>query len=308
MEKVAFGDTGLQVSRLGVGLAEIGQELELSDVDIVVSLINRALDSGINFLDTSACYDISEELLGRTVSSRRSEYVLATKAGHVTGGYVGEEWTYETISDSIDRSLRRMRTDHVDLVQLHTCTVEVLEKGDAIRALQDARDAGKTRFIGYSGDNDAAHWAVDSGLFDTLQTSFNIVDQTPRTTGLLEKADSAGLGIIVKRPVANSVWHAIRTGRRRENLRPYSHAYYDRAVKVAEAGEIPGEPDDPMLTAFGFTLAHPQVDVVIAGTKNPDHLSDNVNMVNKALPIDPGVVAEFQRRFDELGADWYGRT
>ena len=308
MEKVAFGDTGLQVSQLGVGLAEIGQELELSDVDIVVSLINRALDSGINFLDTSACYDISEELLGRTVSSRRSEYVLATKAGHVTGGYAGEEWTYETIADSIDRSLRRMRTDHVDLVQLHTCTVDVLEKGDVIRALQDARDAGKTRFIGYSGDNDAAHWAVDSGLFDTLQTSFNIVDQTPRTTGLLEKADSAGLRVIVKRPVANSVWHAIRTGRRRENLRPYSHVYYDRAVQVAEAGEIPGEPEDPMLTSFGFTLAHPQVDVVIAGTKNPDHLSDNVNMVNEALPIDPGVVAEFQRRFDELGDDWYGRT
>ena len=308
MEKVAFGDTGLQVSRLGVGLAEIGQELELSDVDIVVSLINRALDSGINFLDTSACYNISEELLGRTVSSRRSEYVLATKAGHVTGGYEGEEWTYETISDSIDRSLRRMRTDHVDLVQLHTCTVDVLEKGDATRALQDARDAGKTRFIGYSGDNDAAHWAVDSGLFDTLQTSFNIVDQTPRTTGLLEKADSTGLGIIVKRPVANSVWHAIRTGRRREDLRPYSHIYYDRAVQVAEAGEIPGEPEDPMLTSFGFTLAHPQVDVVIAGTKNPDHLSDNVQLVNDALPIDPGVVAEFQRRFDELGDDWYGRT
>ena len=308
MEKVAFGDTGLQVSRLGVGLAEIGQELELDDVDIVVSLINRALDSGINFLDTSACYDISEELLGRTVSSRRSEYVLATKAGHVTGGYEGEEWTYETISDSIDRSLRRMRTDHVDLVQLHTCTVEVLEKGDVIRALQDARDAGKTRFIGYSGDNDAAHWAVDSGFFDTLQTSFNIVDQTPRTTGLLEKADAAGLGIIVKRPVANSVWHAIRTGRRREDLRPYAHAYYDRAVQVAEEGEIRGEPDDPMLTSFGFTLAHPQVDVVIAGTKNPDHLSDNVQMVNDALPIEPGVVAEFQRRFDELGDDWYGRT
>ena len=308
MEKVAFGDTGLQVSRLGVGLAEIGQELQLDDVNIVVSLINRALDSGINFLDTSACYNISEELLGKSVSSRRSEYVLATKAGHVTGDYEGEAWTYQTISDSVDRSLRRMRTDHVDLVQLHTCTIDVLEKGDAIRALQDARDAGKTRFIGYSGDNDAAHWAVDSGLFDTLQTSFNIVDQTARTTGLLEKADSAGLGIIVKRPVANSVWHAIRTGRRRQDMRPYSHVYYDRAAQVAGAGEIPGEPEDPMLTAFGFTLAHPQVDVVIAGTKNPDHLSDNVQMVNEALPVDPGVVAEFQRRFDELGADWYGRT
>ena len=308
MDKVAFGDTGLKVSRLGVGLAEIGQELELDDVDIVVSLINRALDSGVNFLDTSACYSISEELLGRSVSSRRSEYVLATKAGHVTGDYDGEPWTYSTVSDSIDRSLVRMRTDHVDLVQLHTCGIDVLEKGDVIRALQDARDAGKTRFIGYSGDNDAAHWAVDSGLFDTLQTSFNLVDQTPRTSGLLEKADGAGLGIIVKRPVANSVWHAIRTGRRREDLRPYAHIYYDRAMQVAEAGEIADEPEDPMLTSFGFTLAHPQVDVVIAGTKNPDHLADNVKMVNEALPIDPGVVAEFHRRFDELGDDWYGRT
>ena len=201
-----------------------------------------------------------------------------------------------------------MRTDHVDLVQLHTCGIDVLEKGDVIRALQDARDAGKTRFIGYSGDNDSAHWAVDSGLFDTLQTSFNLVDQTPRTSGLLEKADDAGLGIIVKRPVANSVWHAIRTGRAREDLRPYSHVYYDRALEIAEAGEIAGEPEDPMLTSFGFTLAHPQVDVVIAGTKNPDHLAANVKMVNEALPIDPGVVAELHRRFDELGDDWHGRT
>ena len=308
MDKVAFGDTGLQVSRLGVGLAEIGSELELDDVDIVVSLINRALDSGVNFLDTSACYNISEELLGRSVSSRRSEYVLATKAGHATGGYDGEPWTYTTVSDSIDRSLVRMRTDHVDLVQLHTCGIDVLEEGDVIRALQDARDAGKTRFIGYSGDNDSAHWAVDSGLFDTLQTSFNLVDQTPRTSGLLEKADDAGLGIIVKRPVANSVWHAIRTGRAREDLRPYAHVYYDRALEIAEAGEIAGEPEDPMLTSFGFTLAHPQVDVVIAGTKNPDHLAANVKMVNEALPIDPGVVAELHRRFDELGDDWPGRT
>ena len=87
-----------------------------------------------------------------------------------------------------------------------------------------------------------------------------------------------------------------------------SHVYYDRALEIAEAGEIAGEPEDPMLTSFGFTLAHPQVDVVIAGTKNPDHLAANVKMVNEALPIDPGVVAELHRRFDELGDDWPGRT
>ena len=61
-----------------------------------------------------------------------------------------------------------MKTDHGDLVQLHSCGIDVLEKGDVVRALQEAQKAGKTRFIGYSGDNESAHWAVDSGLFATL--------------------------------------------------------------------------------------------------------------------------------------------
>ncbi len=308
MEKVPFGDTGIEVSRLGIGLAEIGNELRFEDVETVKSLLGHALDSGINFLDTSACYGISEELIGQAIPERRSEYTLATKAGHVTGGYDGEPWTYETISASVDRSLQRMRTDHVDLVQLHTCDKSVLEQGDAIRALQDARDAGKTRLIGYSGDNENAHWAVDSGIFDTLQTSFNLVEQSARTTGLLDKADKAGLGVIVKRPIANGSWLAIRTGRPKEQLRAYAHPYYDRASQVASLGEIEGEPDDAMLTSFGFTFAHPQVDVVIAGTKNPSHLASNIKMVNEDLPIGAGVVVEFHRRFEQLDDGWAGLT
>ncbi len=308
MEKVPFGNTGLQVSRLGVGLAEIGSELQLHDVHVVESLLGRALDNGINFLDTSACYGISEELIGKAIPGRRAEYILATKAGHVTGGYEGEPWTRSTVSDSIDRSLRRMRTDRVDLVQLHSCDKALLERGDAIRGLQDARDAGKTRFIGYSGDNENAHWAVDSGLFDTLQTSFNLVEQSPRASGLLEKADGAGMGIIIKRPIANGSWNAVKSGRPKEQLRPYAHTYYERARQMAALGDIPGEPADPILTSFGFTLAQPQVDVVIAGTKNPDHLTSNVRMVNESLPIDAGVVEELHRRFEQLDDGWHGLT
>ncbi|MQF70484.1 aldo/keto reductase, partial [SAR202 cluster bacterium AD-812-D07_MRT_10900m] len=175
MQKVQFGNTGFEVSRLGVGLSEIGS-LELSDQDQAMNVLNTALDNGINFLDTSACYGISEELVGNGVSQRRDDYFLATKAGHVALGYEGEAWTYQTVADSIDRSLRLLQTDHVDVVQLHSCDIDVLEKGDVIRALQEAQQAGKTRFIGYSGDNEAAHWAVDSGLFATLQTSYNLVE------------------------------------------------------------------------------------------------------------------------------------
>ena len=187
MQKVQLGNTGFETSRLGVGLSEIGS-FELSDQAQATNVLNTALDNGINFLDTSACYGISEELVGNGVSQRRDDYFLATKAGHIARGYEGEAWTFQTVVDSIDRSLRLLQTDHVDVVQLHSCDIDVLEKGDAIRALQEAQQAGKTRFIGYSGDNESAHWAVDSGLFATLQTSYNLVEQRARTTGLLEKA------------------------------------------------------------------------------------------------------------------------
>ena len=128
-------------------------------------VLNTALDNGVNLLDTAACYGNSEELIGDAVSSRRDEYILATKAGHAAGDETGEAWTGPTVARSIDRSLRRLKTDHVDIVQLHSCDVDVLEKGEVIRALEDAREAGKTRFISYSGDEEAAAWAVDSGIF-----------------------------------------------------------------------------------------------------------------------------------------------
>ena len=150
MQKVQFGSTGFETSRLGVGLSEIGS-FELSDQAQATNVLNTALDNGINFLDTSACYGISEELVGNGVSQRRDDYFLATKAGHVARGYEGEAWTFQTVVDSIDRSLRLLQTDHVDVVQLHSCDIDVLEKGDAIRALQEAQQAGKTSFIGYSG-------------------------------------------------------------------------------------------------------------------------------------------------------------
>lgn len=152
MEKRRLGDTDLRVSRLGVGLSELG-DLSLKDVGTAARVLNTALDKGINFFDTAACYGNSEELVGRTVAERRDEYVLSTKAGHAVGDYDGRSWTAETVRHSIERSLERLRTDHLDVVHLHSCGIVILERGEVIRALQDAKQAGKTRYIGYSGDN-----------------------------------------------------------------------------------------------------------------------------------------------------------
>jgi aryl-alcohol dehydrogenase-like predicted oxidoreductase len=297
MEKRSLGHTGLEVSRLGVGLAEIGHGLTFAQEAQAARVLNTALDAGINFLDTSACYGISEELIGRTIPHRRREYVLATKCGHVAGGYDGEEWTAQTIRDSIDRSLSRMRTDYVDLVQLHSCGVDVLERGEVIQALQEARQEGKTRYIGYSGDNKAAEWAIDSGVFDTLQTSFNLVDQRARSR-LFPKAKAKGMGVIAKRPIANGAWGAI------ESPSGYADQYFERAQTMAAMGPLPDAIEHRILLALGFTFAHDQVDTIIVGTRNPDHMTENIEWVHTRLPIDATVVQELQRRFEQVGQDW----
>jgi aryl-alcohol dehydrogenase-like predicted oxidoreductase len=288
MEKTMLGKTGLQISRLGVGLAEIGS---LDDASIAGEVLNAALDGGINFLDTAACYGKSEEWIGRTVAHRRGEYVLATKAGHVAGGYPGEAWTAQTIRDSIERSLTRLQTDYLDLVQLHSCGVDTLERGEVIQALLDARQAGKTRHVGYSGDGDAALWAIDSGVFDTLQTSFNLVDQWARLEAL-PKAHAAGMGVIIKRPIANAAWNAPPgAGATREG--------YRRGLEtLLDMGPIPGAPETLIALALGFTLAHEEVDTAIVGTRNPEHMRANIALVENELPIPAEVVQELRRRFD----------
>ena len=175
METRKFGNTDLEVTRLAFGGARIGFE-DVTD-DQVDALLNGLLDNGVTFLDTAACYDDSEELIGKFVSHRREEYVLASKCGHVAGDATGEPWTADTINHSIDRSLRLLKTDRIDLMQLHSCSAEVLKKGEAVEAVQRAQEAGKVRYLSYSGDGDNALHAIGMGIFATLQTSFNVVDQ-----------------------------------------------------------------------------------------------------------------------------------
>ena len=299
METSTLGNTGLTVSRLGVGLAEIGGHESLDDVSAPGRILNSALDAGVTFLDTAECYGVSEVLIGLTVSHRRDEFVLATKAGHVTKGYEGTPWTGQTVREGVDRSLERRKTDYVDLIQVHGYDVSYPTPDDVIEALLDAKEAGKTRFLGYSGENEAAEWAVDTGHFDTLQTAFNLADQRARY-GLFDKARARGIGIIGKRPIANATW-----GRPE---RPADSGtvgeLWDRSKAMADLGPMPGAPDDPLELALGFVMAHADVDTAIVGTRNPDHMIANIEIVEERLPIADAVVAELHRRHEQLGQDW----
>ncbi len=295
METRTLGRTDLVVTRLGFGGARIG--LEDVNPDRVGRVLNRLLDDGITLIDTAACYHDSEELIGRYIGGRRNEYVLATKCGHVTGDATGEPWTRAVIEESIDRSLQRLRTDHVDLVQLHTCSADVLRTGEAVDAVMRAKEAGKTRYVGYSGDGDDALEAIRMGVFSTLQTSFNLVDQKGRAD-VLPEAKAAEMGVIAKRPIAN--------GAIGQSASPYGYAdaYFERARQL----EIPdGAPEDPIELSLRFTLSQDAIDTAIVGTTNPDHARDNLELTAKG-PLANAVLDSFYSQFDALGAEWNPQT
>ena len=298
METRRLGRTGLEVTRLGFGLAGISTgERRGEDISGASRVLEAVLDAGINFLDTAAGYGNTEELIGKTIAHRRDEYVLATKFGLSKGAF-----SAATIEESIDRSLRRTKTDHLDILQLHSPEPHIdlltLDRDVIVEAMLRAKEAGKTRFLGYSGDNEAAQWAVNSGEFDTLQTSFNLVDQQPRKA-LLAEARAIDMGIIIKRPIAMGMW-----GKRPEApTHGYDsyETYLERAQEMGRAGPVPGAPDDPIELALGFVFAHTEPDTAIVGTMNLSHLRSNIELVESGVSITVEAVDELYRRFDEFG-------
>jgi aryl-alcohol dehydrogenase-like predicted oxidoreductase len=202
MERRRLGRTGIAVSALGFGASEFGQKR--TALKMAASILGSALDAGLNVIDTAACYGNSEELIGRAVGHRRKDFYILTKCGHASG-LPFEDWTPALVEPSIDRSLKRLRTDYLDVVQLHSCDERQLRQGELIHELQRARDKGKLRYIGYSGDGDAALYAVQCNAFDTLQISLSIADQEAIET-VLPLARERELGVIAKRPIANAAW------------------------------------------------------------------------------------------------------
>ncbi|MFL6530211.1 MAG: aldo/keto reductase [Chthoniobacterales bacterium] len=299
MEKRQLGKTDMQVSVLGFGGAEIGYEGATTET--VQTLLNSALDAGLNVIDTAECYETSEELIGQTVSHRRDEFYLFTKVGHPRG--VGsEDWSAASVLESIERSLRRMKTDRVDLVQLHSCSESVLRKGEAITALQTARERGYTRYIGYSGDSRAAKFAVECDVFDTLQTSLNIAEQEPIEL-TLPIAREKNMGVIAKRPIANAAW---KSGHR--PIDSYQHTYWDRLRKL-DYDFIRNRPlEQSIAVALRFTLNVPGVHTAIVGTTKPERWQQNAKML-EAGPLSEAEFNAIRERWDDIApSTWVGQT
>ena len=313
MEKRAFGRTGLKVSVLGFGGAPIG--FLKTDRERTANILNFLLDHGVNFIDTAASYEGSEEIIGETIGRRRDQFVLLSKCGGGSAGLPGEAWSPELITATIERSLKRLRTDHLDVMILHSCDLDVLERGDAMAALAKARDAGKIRFAGYSGDNDTAAYAATLADVAVIETSISIADQA-NIVRVLPVARQHKVGVIAKRPIANAAWKApeYQPGMYKDYAAAYTERLKKMEITPADVGFVgSGSSRDPAEAwpelALRFTLSFPEVHTAIIGTTNPQNAKKNIEYAGKGQ-LPSAVVGRIRAAFqhaDPVGA-WEGLT
>lgn len=292
MHRRPFGKTGIFVSALGFGAGHIGPP-EMTE-DHAGTLINRAVDRGVNLIDTARGYGLSEERIGRHLSWRRHEIVISTKGGYGLAGVA--DWTGECIVRGIEQALARMRTDWIDVFHLHSCPLERLQREDILRALEDVVRAGKVRVVGYSGEEEALAWAIESHRFGAIETSVNVCDQR-----VLEKqlpmATTRGLGIIAKRPLANAPW--------RFQNRPvgnYAETYWERFRRMnIDPGDLPWDE-----LALRFAVYSPGVSTAIVGTASIENLERNIILANRG-PLPDEIVTTVRDSFGRHDRDWLGQ-
>jgi aryl-alcohol dehydrogenase-like predicted oxidoreductase len=297
LEKRTLGRTGLAVTALGYGAMEVrgsriwgGRPVTEQQAD---TILNSVLDSGINFIDTANDYGRSEEFIGRYLSKRRGEYYLATKCGCIVvhkdenTDDTPHVWTRENLFRGLHESLERMKTDYVDVMQLHNPSVEQCEQGELVSVLQEMKQQGKVRWIGCSATLPHITTYIRWGVFDVYQIPYSGLER--QHENVIGQAARAGAGIIDRGGVARG-----EPGVGLGNT--------DRWAKF-EAGkldELRAEGESRSGFLLRFLLSHPDIHTTIVGTLIPEHLQENIAVAAKG-PLSPEVYSEAKRRLDAAG-------
>ena len=250
-----LGTTGMQVSCLGLGTVKFGRNQEVkypADFELpsdreITALLEASREAGINLLDTAPAYGSSEERLGRLLPDR-DQWLLCTKVGEVfSGGRSHFDFSARHVRESVEQSLRNLRTDYLDLVLIHSDgnDLDILENSGCLETLEQLRAKGLLRAIGMSSKT------IEGGLraiqlVDVLMLTYNRTDTSQAP--VIDQAQKAGKGILIKKGLASG--HAIHG------------ATQDKTPSVADN--------------FRFLLEPPGISSIIVGTINPDHLRENI--------------------------------
>jgi len=286
-----LGRTGADVTILGYGAMELrgqprGPAIAAEDAGRV---LNAVLDGGINLIDTSVDYGTSEELIGRYICHRRDEYFLASKCGCPLEQPADAPPPYQhdyssaNVRAGVEQSLRRLRTDRLDLVQVHMSpSVADLAAGRTIETLQELRDEGKVRFIGMSGILPNLPDQIAMGVFEVFQIPYSAVQREHEN--LITDAAATGAGTLIRGGVARGApaddkgWQRGPLGLPEgEGERRWQAAGIDELLDGMSRMEF----------MLRFTLSHPDLSTTIVGTSNVDHLKSNLSVAEKGpLPAD----------------------
>ena len=289
----ALGRTGADVTILGYGAMELRglpRGPEITDED-AGRLLNAVLDGGINLIDTSPDYGRSEELIGSYLGHRRDEFFLASKCGCPTEFPTDvpppypHDYSQRNVRADVEQSLRRLRTDHLDLVQVHMSPSKAtLDENGTVETLKELQAEGKIRFIGMSGILPDLPDHIAMNVFDAFQIPYSAVQRDHEE--LIAEAAGKGAGTLIRGGAARGAasgeknW---RTGPLTQEPGLGQRNWDTSGIEdlLADAG-LPA-----MEFVLRFTLSHPGLSTTIVGTANPGHLAGNIAIAEKGpLPAD----------------------
>ncbi len=318
MQYRILGNTGIRVSAIGFGAWAIGGTAEASGMPLgwgkttdedSLAAIRRARDLGVNFFDTADSYGFgrSESLLGIVLSRRRNDVVLATKVGVVRSSTTGElrkDFSRHHILHAVDGSLKRLRTDYIDLYQLHNPTLDELRREDIQEVMERLQETGKIRVWGISISTvEEGVEIINRRWGYALQVLYNVLNQAPAQE-LFPLAKERGYGVIARVPLASG----LLTGKyRQDTIFPSDDVRQNflTAKRLEEATArvdevksiIGGSARNIAEGALRFVLADPAVSTTIPGARNARQVEANVAAAEGVLPTD--VVEKLRSRLGE---------
>jgi aryl-alcohol dehydrogenase-like predicted oxidoreductase len=285
MKYRTLGRTGIKVSPYALGALALGTSVGNPDQDDSARIIHKALDAGINFIDTSDAYGDSEVAVGKALKGRRDRVVLATKFSRPTGEDPNQHGASRRwIMIAVENSLRRLQTDHIDLYQIHRPDPDT-DIEETLSALSDLIHSGKVRAIGSStmpaSDIIEAQWAAERRGLERLRTEqppYSILNRGIERE-VLPVAQRYGMGILVWGPLAQGMLTGrIRKGQQTDLRRAAFFKVFsderrlDAVEKLIALAEEAGLPMTHL--AMAFAVAHPRVTSAIIGPHTMEQLDD----------------------------------
>ncbi len=295
MEIRTLGRTGLQVTVLGYGAMALrgssaGYGTDSASTGDAEAILPKLLDAGVNFIDTAPDYGYSEQRIGKVVGHRRNEFYLATKCGcNIPRDDNADEpphiWTRQRLLANIELSLSRLNTDYVDIWQLHNPTPEQVQDEDLVRVMEQVKQQGKVRHVSISSTLPHIHAFIEKGAFDTYQIPYSSLQ--PIEEDSITAAAKSGAGTIIRGGVAKGEPQDME-----DNVR---WGIWEKA----NLDELRAEGESRSAFLLRCTISHPYLHTTIVGTRDPNHLQENLDAAEKG-PLDPGIYEQVKKRLQAV--------